>query len=366
MKTVCVIGAGMGGVYLLPQLNRAGCKVRLHDIDKSRIAPFKARGGVEVEGENEMFAALELATTDLRAAVSGAELIIIVTGGNTHAAVARGLAPLLADGQTVLMIQGNTGGAFIFRHAVAQNGCTAKIDVAEMDNYPFAFRRVGPVRLRPVTEKRWLQVAALPAKRGEDVARRLKPIFPNAAAAPNVLHTSLTNMNSILHVASCVANAGAIERKTPFRFYGEGCTPAVARLYTAVDSERVAIAAALGAKVPTLAEWWARVYGVREATLVETAKRLTYDETGPYQPTGTPDSLAHKYILEDLPTGLVPTGELGKAAGVPTPAIDAVVSMVRIMTGRDFAAEARTLDRMGLGGMDGAAIRRVAESGFEG
>ena len=47
-----------------------------------------------------------------------------------------------------------------------------------------------------------------------------------------------------------------------------------------------------------------------------------------------------------------------------TPAIDALVETVRNMTGKDFAAEARTLERLGLSGMDGPQIRRVVEQGF--
>jgi hypothetical protein len=34
------------------------------------------------------------------------------------------------------------------------------------------------------------------------------------------------------------------------------------------------------------------------------------------------------------------------------------------MTGKDFAADARTLDRMGLSGMDAPQIRHVVENGF--
>src|ERR1700693_3188589 len=90
---------------------------------------------------------------------------------------------------------------------------------------------------------------------------------------------------------------------------------------------------------------------VREATLVETCQRLTYNSDGPYQATGTPKSLDHKFITEDVPTGLIPMSALGAAAGVATPAIDALVELARKMTGKDFAAEARTLEHLGLGRM---------------
>ena len=144
----------------------------------------------------------------------------------------------------------------------------------------------------------------------------------------------------------------------------KGCTPAVARLYQAINGERVAVAAALGASVPSLEDWFDRVYGVREASLVETCRRLTYNSDGPYQATGTPNSLDHKFITEDVPTGLMPMSALGAAAGVPTPAIDALVAIVRSMTGKDFTAEGRTIERLGLSGMGAAEIVRVMNEGF--
>ena len=110
-------------------------------------------------------------------------------------------------------------------------------------------------------------------------------------------------------------------------------------MYEAINAERVAVAAALGASVPTLADWFDRVYGVRGASLVETCQHLTYNSDGPYRATGTPNSLDHKFITEDVPTGLIPMSAIGAAAGVKTPAIDALVEMVRNMTGKDFAAE---------------------------
>jgi opine dehydrogenase len=148
------------------------------------------------------------------------------------------------------------------------------------------------------------------------------------------------------------------------KFYAEGVTPAVARLYEAINAKRVAVAAALGASVPTLADWFDRVYGVRGATLVETCQRFTCNSDGPYQATGTPKSLDHKFITEDLPTGLIPMSALGAAAGVKTPAIVALVQVVRSMTGNDFVAEGRTLERLGLSGMDGPEIRRVVDERF--
>jgi hypothetical protein len=78
-------------------LGIAGFKLRLHDIDDAKLAEIRARGGVDVEGERAGFAAVERAATDLEAAIDGADVIVIVTGGNAQATVARLLAPLLRD-----------------------------------------------------------------------------------------------------------------------------------------------------------------------------------------------------------------------------------------------------------------------------
>jgi opine dehydrogenase len=363
-KTVAIIGAGVGGLYLVAELGIARFKLRLHDIDDAKVSEIRAHGGVDVEGEKRGFAAVERATSDLRSAVDGADVIIVVTGGNAHATVARSLAPVLRNGQVILLIQGNTGGSLIVRRALDEAGCRAEVDVAEMDNYPYSCWRLSLTRIRPIVRKRWLQIATFPGNRIGEVFPRLSPLFPKAVAAPNTLYTGFTNANAMLHVANCVANTGRIESGDSYKFYAEGVTPAVARLYEAINAERVGVAGALGASVLSLADWFDRVYGVREATLVDTCQRLTCNSDGPYQATGTPKSLDHKFITEDVPTGLIPMSALGAATRVGTPAIDALIEIVRSMTGNDFAAEGRTLERLGLSGMDGAQIRRVVESGL--
>jgi len=65
-------------------------------------------------------------------------------------------------------------------------------------------------------------------------------------------------------------------------------------------------------------------------------------------------------VTEDVLTGLIPIRELGLATGTPTPAIDTLIEMAQLMTGKTFADEARTLERMGLEGLSVAGIRNLA------
>jgi hypothetical protein len=112
--------------------------------------------------------------SELGSAVDGADIIIVVTGGNAQAVVARSLASLLRDGQVILLIQGNTGGSLIVRRTLDDAGCRADVDVAEMDNYPYSCRRLSPTRIRPIVRKRWPADRDIPGKsQSERSYRRL-------------------------------------------------------------------------------------------------------------------------------------------------------------------------------------------------
>jgi opine dehydrogenase len=350
--TCVVVGAGLGGVAVCANLGLAGYRMRLHDLDGGRLTELRARGGIDVEGLVQGFSPLERVTTDLGEAADGADVIIVCTGSHHHAAVARALAKILRDGQTMLLIQGGTGGSLVVRRELRAAGSTAEIDVAEMDNYPYSLGWPAPSRMTMTIKKRFLQIAALPAARTDAVMMRLGPAFPEAVAAPSVLHTGLTNMNATLHVVNMVGNIGRLESTgNAYRFYAEGYTPSIVSLLQALDRERLAVAAAYGVDVPDIHEWLGRTYGFREPSLRETFHRLTHDARGPYQWTPTPPSMEHKYVVEDVPCGLVAMAGLGAAAGVATPVISGLVAIASALTGRDFMAEGRTLEQLGLAGL---------------
>lgn len=364
VKTIAVIGAGIGGFFAIAHLGAMGHKMRLHDIDESKLTDLRASGGIETEGMGSGFSKLDKIGTDLGEIVDGADVIIVITGGHRQSAVARALSPLFRDGQIILLIQGNTGGSLVFRRVLDETGCKAKVDLAEMDNYPFSSRKLGPAKIKPVVTKRWLQIASFPGNRIDAVFKILGPLFPTAVPAPNVLYTGFMNANAMLHVANCMANATRIEHGEAYKFYAEGVTNSVARVYQAISDERVKAAAAFGVKVPHMMDWFDTVYKVRELTWVEAMQKLTYNADGPYGGTPTPKSFDHNFVAEDVPVGLMPAVALGKAAGVDMPATQTLIDFSMLMTGDNYAKNARTLDRMGLAGRDVAGIRQVVERGF--
>lgn len=363
--TCAIIGAGLGGCALLASMALRGYRVRLHDVDDARLAAIRERGGIEVDGLFEGFARAELVTPSLAPAVDGADVIVVCTGSNKHAEVAGLLAPLLRDGQTIFLVQGGTGGSLVVRNALRRAGCRAQVDVGEMDNYPFSLQWPKPTVMHFTIRKEWLQVGALPAARAGAVLDRLREAFPQAVAAPSTLHTGLMNANGILHVANMVANIGRLESGgNGYRFYSEGYTPSAIRVLESVSDERLAVARAFGVELPGIHRWLLDTYRLGGDTLAETFRRLTDEPTGPYQWTPTPPSMAHKYVTEDVPCGLVAMAALGDAAGVPTPVIDGLVALSSAMLGRDLSqGGGRTLEYLGLAGKSVAEIKRVFEAG---
>jgi opine dehydrogenase len=128
----------------------------------------------------------------------------------------------------------------------------------------------------------------------------------------------------------------------------------VARVVDALDAERIAVASAFGAEVPTVREWLARTYGLEGADLYPLIQRLHHEV---FKDSPAPSTLAARYVTEDVPYGLVPIAELGRLAGVPTPVASALTVVASAALGRDFLGEGRTLARMGLEGRTPTTIQ---------
>jgi opine dehydrogenase len=358
--TVAILGAGHGGLALAGYLSRQGHRVALWNRSPERLAPVTALGGIRLSspGSAPTFAPIDVATCNMAAALAEARRILVAVPASAHADIARACAPHLRDGQTVLLLPGRTGGALEFRRVLRQAGCRARILLGEANTFPFAARSAGPAAF-VYGSKAEVLAAALPASRTPELLDACRPLLPMLAPARSVLHTGLTNLGAILHPAITLHNAERIRRSDSFDFYTEGVTPAVAATLAAADAERLRIARAYGVSVCSLREWVASAYGhhadsVREAVGGNPA----------YVGIKAPTSLDHRYLLEDVPTGLVPLMELGRAAGLASPTLRGLVELGRVVLGGQRWHNPRTLAALGLNGLDTESIRGFVQGGF--
>jgi len=244
-----IIGAGHGGKAMAADLAVRGFAVSLYNRTAERINEIALRGEIELQYEDgrRRLGRLAVVTTDIAAALDGADVIMVVLPASGHRDVARLCAPHLHDGQMLVLNPGRTGGALEFRQILNREGCTADVTVAEAGTFIFASRSTGPAEARIFRRKNTVALAALPATRTGHVLEALCEAYPQFIPAPNVLHTSLDNMGAILHPALTLLNAGWIERtKGDFQFYIDGVPRSTARPLKVLDRERVTVVAVLG------------------------------------------------------------------------------------------------------------------------
>jgi len=292
-------------------------------------------------------------------ALEQAEVIMVVVPATGHADIAHVAAPLLRDGQIVVLNPGRTGGALEFVHVLGECGCEADVTVAEAETLIYACRSDGPAQARIFRVKEAVPLAAMPATRTPRVLEALASAFPLFIDGTSVLHTSLNNMGAIFHPALTLLNAGRIESTSgEFQFYIDGVTPSVARVLEALDRERVTIAAALGIRARTGLEWLKMAYDASGANLYE----AIHNQPG-YRGIKAPPTLNHRYITEDVPMSLVPIAALGQRYGVQVRGIDSIIRQACIVHQTDYWRRGRTLDKLGIEQLSVNEVMRYAMEG---
>jgi opine dehydrogenase len=78
-----------------------------------------------------------------------------------------------------------------------------------------------------------------------------------------------------------------------------------------------------------------------------------------------PKDLDHRYLHEDVGWGLVPWTELGRMREVPTPLMEALITVGGALSGRDYRAEGLTLQRLGLANLGFDQLEAYLRDGVE-
>ena len=76
-----------------------------------------------------------------------------------------------------------------------------------------------------------------------------------------------------------------------------------------------------------------------------------------------PLSLEDRYVTEDIPYGYKPISLLGKAVGIKTTFIDAIIAIASAINKIDYMEEGYSLDELGLDGLDAKQIVKYIQTG---
>jgi opine dehydrogenase len=350
-----VLGAGHGGLAMAGTLGILGHPVRLYNRTDERLDGVRWHGGIKVGGAIEGFGPVVTCTSNIEEAVSGVDVIMVVTPSTAHRCLASAMAPSLSDGQLIILNPGRTGGALEVRKVLSDAGRSVKVIIAETQTFLFASRALSRWESHIFRVKNSVPLATLPSFWIPEALGILAGSFPQFIAGTDVLATSLENIGAVFHPALTILNAGWIEATHgDFEYYLQGITPSIAKLLERIDTERIAVASALGIRSVSAREWLYLSYDSPGKDLYEAISK-----TESYRGIKAPPGIDHRYISEDVPMSLVPISSLGAMLGVRTPAIDMIIELGSILHSTDYRVSGRTVESLGLAGLSVKQIRQM-------
>jgi len=354
-KRIAVIGAGNGGTAIAGDLSLAGHECRLFEFEEwaGNVTAVMEKGGIKVTGVARTgFAKLALATTDVKAALDGAELIMVATQAVTHTRTAQAVAPWIRDGQVIILWPGS-GGTLEFRRIFDERKVKANVVLGEAATFPYCCRRLegpGSVNIHRIDGPR-NQVAALPASRTAELMAALHGVYNTVVPVRSILEPALYNPNIIVHPAGALFNMGRIEHsRGEFWMYKEGITASVKKIINGMDRERQAIMGTLGYKPMTYEQVFADLFNVSVAEFAVASSK------GPF-------SMQDRYISEDVPMGATLTASLGRLLGVPTPTYDSIIHIASLVNETDYYKTGRNLKNLKLDGLSTKQLNEYVMTG---
>lgn len=353
-KTWAIIGGGNGGQSMAGHLASMGEKVRLFDVVPSTVDALNAKGGIELHHAVTGFGKLEFATTDIAKAMDGANIVMMILPSIYHESMAAKIVPNLKDGMVVFLHPEASCGAIAFRKVMKDMGCTADIVVGAACTLLYSTRIQEPGDVYIYGIKDEVPMAALPATDNPKLEATLRPQLPWFKAVSNVLMTSLDNLNAMMHPAPMLLNTSRIEADpfVPFQYYLDGITPSIGKYVDAMDAERIAIANALGYEQRTVRQEYIDMYECGDETTP--LYQLCKNNPG-YIGIMCGNTLATRYVLEDVPYSLEAIRAIARIANVPTPCIDAIITLGHTIMGEKMDT-GRTGEMLGISSMTKDAL----------
>ncbi len=252
------------------------------------------------------------------------------------------MLPYLQNGQIILLNPGRTFGAIHAQSIIQKERPDLNVFVGETQTLLFTCRKIKDTGVFINKIKERVSYCFFPETDNELARGLMEELFPSLVPVDDILITSMNNIGAMVHPAGVLLNAGAIARAGQFEFYRQGMTREISRVIEAIDKERCLIVQRLGLPATTFLDWIRESYGVKARTVHE-----AFNVVMAYQGILAPDQLDTRYLLEDIPTGLVPMSSIGKMLRVDTPNIDAVIVLASALLGQDFTSTGRTLERVG-------------------
>ncbi|MDI2029250.1 NAD/NADP octopine/nopaline dehydrogenase family protein [Saccharopolyspora sp. TS4A08] len=351
MDEIGVIGAGGEGLAVAAALSERGHRVRLCTREPARVGGIRESGAIRASGEKRGVFPIAQVTSDPAELAERCSVLVVAAITTAYREIAEVLAPHLTDDHVVVLFSGKLCGSAEFAAALRRRGAP-RVDVVETDAL-FAARPDGDDGVRVLGAKRWNLISGATPGAVDRRAPMIREWFPQLEIADNLVHRGLTDFGAVAHAPIALANLGTIDRGEELLFYLDGVSDRTVALLDQVEQEFRAVAGAYGARLTPMPEVLDRYYGCTTTGLLEAMRSAE-----PYRSILAPGSLDHRFLHEDIASTLVPLEALAERAGVPTPMVGSIITVMSTLAGKSFRRSGRTLHRLGWAELTGEQLRR--------
>lgn len=346
---VAIVGSGGIARGYAAFLSQGGHEPVLWSPSGAALADFAGGASLSVSGRIEGSLPLNIAA-DCAQALAGAEVVIVAVPANGFRAVLEALAGEIVPGQSVIVSAHSSFAALYLHDLLQRRG--VEIAISAWATTVLTARKTGPrsVHISGIRER--IDVATLPSRRAGEGLALCRTLFGDRfEPREDLLAIMLSNLNPPGHMAVMLGNLTRAEKGEDWPNYGS-ITTGVGRIIDAMDTERLALAAAFGLTVRSVQEHYGLSFGVAPGPVGEMAAAVYAKRP---ELLG-PKSLDTRFIAEDVPFGLVPLEALGRIAGVPLPLHQAGIALFDAICAEDFRRRNDLLPLLGLDDLSPEAL----------
>ncbi|WP_153723097.1 NAD/NADP-dependent octopine/nopaline dehydrogenase family protein [Sporosarcina cascadiensis] len=342
---ITVVGAGHGGTTIAADLKKKGHAITLLKTSKGLHNEHfeyivKNQGKVTIlDGSEETSVNLDLVTTDVELAISGAEIIIMYIQTNFHEEVIKRIIPFMNEDQIVLLEPGYLSTAYFLKHEKEKS-----FTIAEAQSSPIDCRIIEPGKVKVLFKNVRNPVAVFTDKDEKTIQEKLNALQYNFVYLTSIIEAALHNPNLIVHTIGGIMSIPRIEHtEGDYWMYKEVFTPHVWNLVESLDNEKMNVLEKIGAERLSYVEA-CRFRNSVDLTVDAIEAFRTYAENSSPEGPFVADS---RFITEDVPEGLVLLESLGRMLNVETPTCTGLINTASAALNKDFRENARTVELLG-------------------
>lgn len=355
---VGILGAGAIAYGAAAYLARAGHEPTLWSPSGERTAQLAAGKPLIATNAIESTSSPGVASS-CEAAVANADVVMIALPGYGHKAVLTAAAPHIREGQPVIISSHMSFGALYLSRLLVQRGVQAPI--IAWGTTLTTGRQLSPTEVAVATVRQKIDLATVPQSAADAGLALCTTLFGDRfVKRDGLLAIALSNLNPQNHLGIALLNLTRMDRGEDWS-QGENVTPTVGRLIEALDLERLAVAHAFDLTVRTVQEHFSLSFHVPMGNVSEMNQEMHRQGRGGVGPKTTQS----RYVLEDVPFGLLPTVMLGRLTGHPCVLHEAGIAMFSAAYGRDFTQDNDLLPGLDLESLSAAQLESLARNGYE-